>query len=452
MRWNFNFLGRNRKNEKPGISKPAIVLQTPQPVLAALADPSASISDITNAAMNHSLQSNPVVTVAPAVTTPPVSPNLGVATMCSGEASWAHSRPSVSLPPHLPPPPPQFPPVMSEYLTWQNSRPTQLRQPTIELGLGPINPTRAMEIQQLEWQPWQRRQFPGATARLRPPAPAFPEWYTPFARQQREAEAEARQRMFRAPDSQWAIRPLEEYPTRNVARQEPQLPTSIHTPPSEINTLPEMQQWYWSTRSDRIDDNYNRALEYFNERYWITPYWHEVNTGIRVIEQFIEAGILERGSDQYKMIMTNIFMNSFPDYRINQIDFLTRSANLGMAVSAMGVAGIGAATQKPQGLAASAPPGGAGAMSGNRVNADGLPVNNKITGWTTHGRDQALGRDGGVRVSNNAMVDAVNNPVKVINQSGGRTRFEGNNAVVVLNQRGEVVTVWPRGRAGIQGR
>jgi len=55
----------------------------------------------------------------------------------------------------------------------------------------------------LQWQLWQRRQFPGATARLQPPATAFPQWYTPFARQQREAEAEAR-----TTGPEWWERPL----------------------------------------------------------------------------------------------------------------------------------------------------------------------------------------------------------------------------------------------------
>jgi len=48
-------------------------------------------------------------------------------------------------------------------------------------------------------------------------------------------------------------------------------------------------------------------------------------------------------------------------------------------------------------------PGGTDAMGGNRVNADGLPVNNKIRGWRMHGRDQTLGRDGDVGASNRVI-------------------------------------------------
>jgi len=82
--------------------------------------------------------------------------------------------------------------------------------------------------------------------------------------------------------------------------------------------------------------------------------------------------------------------------------------------------------------------------SGARINAEGLPINSKITGYTRHGATQALGRD-------NAIVDAVNNPVSPpIQQSGGTIKFVGKNATVVLNQSGAVVTTWANNSAGIR--
>lgn len=80
---------------------------------------------------------------------------------------------------------------------------------------------------------------------------------------------------------------------------------------------------------------------------------------------------------------------------------------------------------------------------------DDLPTGGKITGYTKHGTEQALGRDGGIGVSNKAITDAVNNPVKPpISQAGGTTRYIGKDATVVLNQDGKVVTTWANSSAG----
>ena len=78
-----------------------------------------------------------------------------------------------------------------------------------------------------------------------------------------------------------------------------------------------------------------------------------------------------------------------------------------------------------------------------------MPIEDKITGYTKHGTEQALGRDGGIGVSNKAITDAVNNPVKSpISQSGGTTKYIGKDATVVLNQDGKVVTTWANSSAG----
>ena len=78
-----------------------------------------------------------------------------------------------------------------------------------------------------------------------------------------------------------------------------------------------------------------------------------------------------------------------------------------------------------------------------------LPTGGKITGYTKHGAEQALGRDGGIGVSNMAIMDAVNNPVKApVIQSGGTTKYIGHDATVVLNQEGKVVTTWANSSVG----
>jgi hypothetical protein len=81
--------------------------------------------------------------------------------------------------------------------------------------------------------------------------------------------------------------------------------------------------------------------------------------------------------------------------------------------------------------------GGAGARQG------GGP----ITGFTKHGLNQAISRDG-VGVSNRAMLDAVKNPTQVIQQSGGRTMYVGKDATVIKNAQGQVITTWANGSAG----
>jgi filamentous hemagglutinin len=68
----------------------------------------------------------------------------------------------------------------------------------------------------------------------------------------------------------------------------------------------------------------------------------------------------------------------------------------------------------------------------------------EIDGYTQHGLKQVTGRDGGVGVTDSAMNDAVEDPLKVEVQPGGRFRFIGKTATVVLNSAGKVVTAWAR--------
>lgn len=76
----------------------------------------------------------------------------------------------------------------------------------------------------------------------------------------------------------------------------------------------------------------------------------------------------------------------------------------------------------------------------------GATIAGKITGYTKHGINQAISRNG-TGVSPKAILDAVKNPVKVIEQSGGRTKYVGSSAEVVLNAKGKVITVIAKTRA-----
>jgi hypothetical protein len=78
------------------------------------------------------------------------------------------------------------------------------------------------------------------------------------------------------------------------------------------------------------------------------------------------------------------------------------------------------------------------------------PIAGKITGYRKHGLAQAMQRDRGRGVSPWAILDAVRNPVKVVQQSSGRVKYVGKYAVVVLNKDGEAITTYAKGSKGIR--
>jgi hypothetical protein len=81
-------------------------------------------------------------------------------------------------------------------------------------------------------------------------------------------------------------------------------------------------------------------------------------------------------------------------------------------------------------------------------------TSSRIKGFTPHGLDQVLGRDGGVGVCDSALNDAVDHPLSVVKKvdSQGRIgyRYMGQNATVVLNPDGMVVTAWARNSSGLR--
>ncbi|WP_053520313.1 RHS repeat-associated core domain-containing protein [Stenotrophomonas maltophilia] len=74
----------------------------------------------------------------------------------------------------------------------------------------------------------------------------------------------------------------------------------------------------------------------------------------------------------------------------------------------------------------------------------------KITGYTKHGLNQAISRDGGRGVSPRAILSAVKEPVKVAEQAGGKTAYTGKDARVVLNGEGKVITAIPKNSDGLR--
>jgi RHS repeat-associated protein len=79
--------------------------------------------------------------------------------------------------------------------------------------------------------------------------------------------------------------------------------------------------------------------------------------------------------------------------------------------------------------------------------AESEGVGGVITGYTNHGLMSAIEHDG-VGVSPRAILNAVRNPVSVVLQAGGRIRYVGDKAVVVVSEVGQVITTWAATRQG----
>ncbi|WP_158211942.1 RHS repeat-associated core domain-containing protein [Robiginitalea sediminis] len=78
-----------------------------------------------------------------------------------------------------------------------------------------------------------------------------------------------------------------------------------------------------------------------------------------------------------------------------------------------------------------------------------------VTGHTKHGLNQSINRNGGRGVSAAAKADAIVNPKSKTSQSGGRTRYKGQNATVIVNSDGKIITTYGKSRSSTsmpQGR
>ena len=78
---------------------------------------------------------------------------------------------------------------------------------------------------------------------------------------------------------------------------------------------------------------------------------------------------------------------------------------------------------------------------------EGIVPATAIRGYTRHGLNQAISRDG-VGVSTRAILDAVRNPTKIVKQAKGAVKYVGENATVILNRSGKVITTWARTKLG----
>ncbi|MDX2205430.1 MAG: hypothetical protein NW223_21960 [Hyphomicrobiaceae bacterium] len=79
----------------------------------------------------------------------------------------------------------------------------------------------------------------------------------------------------------------------------------------------------------------------------------------------------------------------------------------------------------------------------------GARLPSEITGYSRHGLNQAISRDG-VGVAPGAILDAVENPLNIAGQSGELFMLTGKNAVVIVNGQGKVITTWAKNAAGFR--
>jgi hypothetical protein len=97
-----------------------------------------------------------------------------------------------------------------------------------------------------------------------------------------------------------------------------------------------------------------------------------------------------------------------------------------------------------------------GAMLRMQLGAEevaGARLPSSFGGYTDHGLQQVLGRDGGLGVADTAVLDAFNNPVSIVGQTGkygGAFKMTGQNATIVVNPHGQVITGYGTNSAGLR--
>ncbi|WP_449768921.1 two-partner secretion domain-containing protein [Herbaspirillum chlorophenolicum] len=127
-----------------------------------------------------------------------------------------------------------------------------------------------------------------------------------------------------------------------------------------------------------------------------------------------------------------------------------------MAVGGLGAAGAvgnGPARQQENGVS-----NAGSSLNSTRLNmqltaeqAAGVRMPTQIGEYSEHALQQIAGRDGGIGVSKSALLDAWSNPIRieyVPSKYGPTFRLTGNDAVMVVNADGKVVTGWAKSSTG----
>lgn len=88
---------------------------------------------------------------------------------------------------------------------------------------------------------------------------------------------------------------------------------------------------------------------------------------------------------------------------------------------------------------------------GAAVVDDAASGSRAITGYTRHGLNQAVGRDGGRGGAPQAILEAVRSGEPAFQAATNTFKYVGDNAAIILNQEGRVVTAYARSGAGLRG-
>jgi len=125
----------------------------------------------------------------------------------------------------------------------------------------------------------------------------------------------------------------------------------------------------------------------------------------------------------------------------------------------LATAGIGLAAKGGVALAGASKVGAGVGVSGSKtqlpnvVKSEGISINNslnpnapsKLTGYTKHGINSAINHDS-VGVKTNSILHTLKNPKNITYNSMRKTfNFHSEQAVVVLNENGRVVTMFAKG-------
>ncbi len=82
--------------------------------------------------------------------------------------------------------------------------------------------------------------------------------------------------------------------------------------------------------------------------------------------------------------------------------------------------------------------------------AAGVRMPTEIVGYTKHGINHAISREG-TGINPKSILDIWRNPVNIQyypTKYGPKSRLMGEDAVIAVNPKGEVVTMWKNSKAG----
>ena len=82
----------------------------------------------------------------------------------------------------------------------------------------------------------------------------------------------------------------------------------------------------------------------------------------------------------------------------------------------------------------------------NNLSSQNILIPIKITGYTKHALNQAIGRNWGRGVKASYIIETLTNPIKIVAQEGGKLKIIGKNATVIINSEKKIITTFGKSR------